>query len=134
MEEFLFYWKRIKNREQSETYLSKKWYACHRIGAIPVLWWWQNESYKRTEKGRTMHIFKENLKMVWKYLGETKEEISERLNISREQVCRYETGKFKIPSWKACEELEQITDISSRRWKTDETIKEEKIKCFSSLK
>lgn len=81
-----------------------------------------------------MHIFKGNLKMVRKHLGETQEEFAERLNISREQVCRYETGKFKTPSWEACEELEQITDISSRRWETDETIKEEKIKCLSSLK
>ena len=81
-----------------------------------------------------MHIFKGNLKMVRKHLGETQEGFAERLNISREQVCRYETGKFKSPSWEVCEELEQITDISSRRWKTDETIKEEKIKCLSSLK
>ena len=81
-----------------------------------------------------MHSFKGNLKMVRKHLGETQEEFAERLNISREQVCRYETGKFKIPSWEVCEEVEQITDISSRRWETDETIKEEKIKCLSSLK
>mgnify|MGYP001037131907 CR=1 FL=1 len=39
-----------------------------------------------------------------------------------------------MPSWEVCEALEQITDISSRRWKTDETIKEEEIKCLSSLK
>ena len=71
--------------------------------------------------------------MVRKHLGETQEEFAKRLNISREQVCRYETGKFKTPSWEACEELEQITD-SSRRWETDETIEEEKIKCLLSLK
>ena len=71
--------------------------------------------------------------MVRKHLGETQEEFAERFNISREQVCRYETGKFKTPSWEACEELEQITD-SSRRWETDETIEEEKIKCLLSLK
>lgn len=45
-----------------------------------------------------MHRFKENLKMVRKHLGETQEKFAERLNISREQICRYETGKFKTPS------------------------------------
>ena len=75
-----------------------------------------------------MHRFKENLKMVRKHLGETQEKFAERLNISREQICRYETGKFKTPSWEICEELEKITGISSKCWKTDEKIEEEEIK------
>ena len=36
-------------------------------------------------------------------------------------------GKFKTPSWEICEELEKITGISSKRWKTDEKIEEEGI-------